>query len=106
MANRLTKLVPARLRPDHTVIPVVRLSGMISSGGTALRPSLSLASAAPLFEQLNLPDPNEEQLGQTRSLLDQASLEGTRRSGGRNVPLTEPVIKAAFMLGSAQFQKR
>lgn len=49
MANRLTKLVPARLRPDHTVIPVVRLSGMISSGGTALRPSLSLASAAPLL---------------------------------------------------------
>lgn len=67
---------------------------------------VDLESAAPLFEQLKLPEPTEGQLGQTRSLLNQASLEGSRRSRGSNVPLTEPVIKAAFMLGSPQFQKR
>jgi signal peptide peptidase SppA len=46
----LAKLLPRRFRKDSTVVPVVRLSGTIATGG-GLRPSLSLASAAPLLEK-------------------------------------------------------
>ena len=78
---------------------------LVLAAGRIPQVRIDLESAAPLFEQLQLPEPNEEQLGQTRSLLGEASLEGTPRRQGRDVPLT-PVIRAAFMLGSPQFQKR
>lgn len=45
------KLIPARLRKDRAVIPVVRLSGAIMAGGNAFRPSLSLASVAGTLER-------------------------------------------------------
>jgi signal peptide peptidase SppA len=46
----LAKLLPRRFRKGMVEIPVVRLSGMIATGG-GLRPSLSLAAVAPLLEK-------------------------------------------------------
>jgi signal peptide peptidase SppA len=48
MAVSLKNLLPARLRNDQPVIPVVRLSGMIGGAG-GIRPGLSLASAERLL---------------------------------------------------------
>ena len=79
---------------------------LVLAAGRIPQLRIDLESAAPLFEQLQLPEPTEEQLDGIRSLLREASLEGTPRRRERNVPLTHPVIKAAFMLGSPQFQKR
>ena len=67
---------------------------------------VDLASAGPLLRQLGLPEPNTQQLEQTRSLLGQASEEQNRRDGLRQTRLPGQVIAAAFMLGSPQFQKR
>lgn len=50
MKNLLSRLIPRRFRKESITVPVVRLSGTIASGG-GLRPSLSLASAAPLLEK-------------------------------------------------------
>ncbi|MGN6550024.1 MAG: S49 family peptidase [Pararhizobium sp.] len=47
----LKTLVPRRFRKDGMTIPVVRLQGVIMAGGNRLRPSLSLASVAPLLEK-------------------------------------------------------
>jgi signal peptide peptidase SppA len=45
MAMSLKNLLPARLRRDQVVIPIVRLAGMIGGGATGgLRSTLSLAS--------------------------------------------------------------
>lgn len=50
MANRLSKLLPAKLRSkigaDAVTIPVVKLSGAIMEGGSAFRPALNLGSCA------------------------------------------------------------
>ncbi len=50
MAFRLKSILPAKLRAkmggDGVVIPVVKLSGAIMDGGSALRPSLNLGSCA------------------------------------------------------------
>ncbi|PCI04191.1 MAG: S49 family peptidase [Hyphomicrobiales bacterium] len=40
------KLLPAKFRKDHTIIPVVRLAGVIATGGSAFKQNLSLASVA------------------------------------------------------------
>ncbi len=49
MALSLKSLIPARLGGEGPVIPVVRLAGVIGSGGGPLRQGLTLASvAAPL----------------------------------------------------------
>jgi len=45
------KFLPKKFTDKGIAIPVVRLSGMIASGGTALRPSLSLASCANVLEK-------------------------------------------------------
>ena len=45
------RLLPKRMRSDTVVIPVVRLNGMIMSGGSPFRPALSLASAAGVLEK-------------------------------------------------------
>ena len=50
MKRLLAKLLPRRFRKGSVEIPVVRLSGTIATGG-GLRPSLSLASVAPLLEK-------------------------------------------------------
>jgi Periplasmic serine proteases (ClpP class) len=47
----LKKLLPARFRPDETVIPVVRLHGPIMAGGSQFRPTISLATVAPLLQR-------------------------------------------------------
>ncbi len=50
MANRFTKILPAKLRAklgsDDPVIPVVKLSGAIMAGGSQLRPALNISSCA------------------------------------------------------------
>lgn len=46
MANFLTRMMPSKWRNDDPTIPVVRLSGMIASGGSALRPALNLANCS------------------------------------------------------------
>jgi signal peptide peptidase SppA len=55
LAGRLKKLLPKRLRSklggDDVVIPVVKLSGAISAGGTAFRPALNLGSCALRLEK-------------------------------------------------------
>lgn len=55
MAGRLKKLLPAKLRAkfgsDDIVIPVVKLTGAIAAGGSALRPSLNLGSCALRLEK-------------------------------------------------------
>lgn len=50
MKRFLATLLPRRFRKGLVEIPVVRLSGTIAAGG-GLRPSLSLATAAPLLEK-------------------------------------------------------
>lgn len=42
----MKKLLPKKFRNDGVTIPVVRLSGVIASGGTAFQQNLSLASCA------------------------------------------------------------
>lgn len=51
MKSLFARLLPKRMRSDSVVIPVVRLNGMIMSGGSPLRPALSLASSAGVLEK-------------------------------------------------------
>ncbi|MGL4404178.1 MAG: S49 family peptidase [Notoacmeibacter sp.] len=51
MLDKVRKLLPRRWRSDAPVIPVVRLTGPIAAGGSQLRPSLSIASTAALFDR-------------------------------------------------------
>ncbi|MEQ8400592.1 MAG: S49 family peptidase [Roseitalea porphyridii] len=51
MTNMLTRLVPARYRKSTPLIPVVRLRGMISAGGSPLQPALSLAAVSTALER-------------------------------------------------------
>src|SRR6202045_4799321 len=50
LIDRLTKMLPARLRPGTAVVPVVRLSGLIGAV-TPLRPGMSLAGIARTLER-------------------------------------------------------
>jgi len=45
------KLIPSRFRKDLVVIPVVRLSGVISASSSPVNKSLNLAGVAPLLEK-------------------------------------------------------
>jgi len=51
MAGFLRKLMPKRFRKDGITIPVVRLQGVIVSGGSQFRPALNLANVAPVLEK-------------------------------------------------------
>ncbi|RFC68996.1 MULTISPECIES: S49 family peptidase [Mesorhizobium] len=51
MKQALSRLLPKSMRSNVVTIPVVRLQGMIASGGSSLRPTLSLASTAGLIEK-------------------------------------------------------
>ncbi len=51
MKSIFARLLPKRMRSDSVIIPVVRLNGMIMSGGSPLRPALSLASTAGVLEK-------------------------------------------------------
>ena len=50
LLDRLTELIPARLRPGAAIVPVVRLSGLIGAV-TPLRPGMSLAGIARTLER-------------------------------------------------------
>jgi len=47
----LKRLLPKSMRPEGTIIPVIRLNGTIMAQGSPLRPTLSLASTAGLIEK-------------------------------------------------------
>lgn len=49
--QRLKKFLPKRFRKEGVVIPVVRLHGTIMAGGSAFRPALNIAMAAPVLER-------------------------------------------------------
>ncbi len=51
MPRLLKRLIPRRFRAATVEIPVVRLSGAIMAGGSALRPTLSLAGVAGVLEK-------------------------------------------------------
>ena len=51
MRHLFDRLIPKSMRSDAVTIPVVRLHGTIMSGGSQLRPSLSLANTAGLLEK-------------------------------------------------------
>ena len=51
MATALKRLLPKRFRKDTLPVPVVRLNGVIMSGGSPLRSSISLQGVAPLLER-------------------------------------------------------
>jgi len=50
LLDRLTELIPARLRPGAAIVPVVRLSGLIGAV-TPLRPGMSLGGVARTLER-------------------------------------------------------
>jgi signal peptide peptidase SppA len=47
----LSRLLPKRFRKKGIAIPVVRLHGAIMTGGSQFKPTLSLATAAPMLEK-------------------------------------------------------
>ncbi len=47
----LARFVPKRFRKKGIAIPVVRLHGAIMTGGSQFKPTLSLATAAPMLEK-------------------------------------------------------
>ena len=51
MAGFFRRLLPKRFRKDGTVIPVVRLAGVIASGGSPFRPSLNLGAVSQALER-------------------------------------------------------
>ncbi len=51
MVRFVRKLLPHRWRPDHLEIPVVRLHGVIATGGGPFRQNMSLASTASVLEK-------------------------------------------------------
>jgi signal peptide peptidase SppA len=50
LPERLHSLLPGRLRPEHPVVPVVRLSGAIGAV-MPLRPGLAMSGTAPVLER-------------------------------------------------------
>ncbi|MQB43975.1 S49 family peptidase [Rhizobium sp. ICMP 5592] len=51
MAGFFRRMLPKRFRKERVVIPVVRLSGVIASGGGPLRQSLNLAGVSQALEK-------------------------------------------------------
>ncbi|MDE1991815.1 MAG: S49 family peptidase [Rhizobiaceae bacterium] len=51
MAGFFRRMLPKRFRKERTVVPVVRLSGVIASGGGPLRQSLNLVGVAQALEK-------------------------------------------------------
>ncbi len=51
MKRLFNRILPKSMRSEGVTIPVIRLHGAIFSGGSQLRPSLSLATAAGLIEK-------------------------------------------------------
>jgi signal peptide peptidase SppA len=51
MAGLLSRMLPKRFRKEGTAIPVVRLHGVIMTGGSQFRPTLNIATVAPALEK-------------------------------------------------------
>jgi signal peptide peptidase SppA len=51
MAGFFKRYVPKRFRNQDVVIPVVRLHGTITAGGSRFKPALNLASVAPMLDK-------------------------------------------------------
>ena len=51
MAGFFQRLMPKRFRKKGGTIPVVRLQGVIMTGGNQFKPTLNLASVAPMLEK-------------------------------------------------------
>lgn len=51
MLASLKRLIPKKFRKQKTVIPVVRLQGVIQAGGSQFRPALNLANIEDLLEK-------------------------------------------------------
>ncbi|MFN7103144.1 MAG: S49 family peptidase [Pseudorhizobium sp.] len=51
MAGLLSRVMPKRFRKEGIAIPVVRLQGVIMTGGSPFRPTLNLAAVAPMLEK-------------------------------------------------------
>jgi signal peptide peptidase SppA len=51
MAGLLSRVMPKRFRKEGVAIPVVRLQGVIMTGGSQFRPTLNLAAVAPMLEK-------------------------------------------------------
>ena len=51
MVGFLRRMLPKRFRKEEVIVPVVRLSGVISSGGGPLRQSLNLAGVSQALEK-------------------------------------------------------
>jgi len=51
MAGFLKRMLPKRFRKEGTIIPVVRLQGVIMSGGSQFRPALNLAAVSQALEK-------------------------------------------------------
>ncbi|MGY5800641.1 S49 family peptidase [Rhizobium hainanense] len=51
MVGFLRRMLPKRFRKEEVIVPVVRLSGVISSGGGPLRQSLNLAGSSQALEK-------------------------------------------------------
>ena len=51
MAGLLSRVMPKRFRKEGIAIPVVRLQGVIMTGGNQFKPTLNLASVAPMLEK-------------------------------------------------------
>lgn len=51
MLASLKRLIPKKFRKEKTVIPVVRLQGVIQAGGSQFRPALNIANVEDLLEK-------------------------------------------------------
>lgn len=51
MAGFFKRYLPKRFRNQNVVIPVVRLHGTITAGGSRFKPALNLASVAPMLDK-------------------------------------------------------
>ncbi len=51
MVGFLRRMLPKRFRKEEVIVPIVRLSGVISSGGGPLRQSLNLAGVSQALEK-------------------------------------------------------
>jgi len=51
MLRSLKRLIPTRFRKQKTVIPLVRLQGVIQAGGSQFRPALNIANVEDLLEK-------------------------------------------------------
>ena len=51
MLASLKRLIPKKFRKQKTVVPVVRLQGVIQAGGSQFRPALNLANVEDLLEK-------------------------------------------------------